>query len=290
MRKTSMTRLAVFDQAVLILDDVATRVGCIQELRPRFQAVLLPADVAVRAMIMRRRTDLPRAFATCGRLGIREHGSLSFRVRVGHSGNAPVGAVRSSGPLKKLTPKRCLSQLARKGRKAASHPSLKSVHSLIVALCHTGSPPSLQPHLRRRTRGGGADSWRAVVRLGWPGVVISGRSPHFWTEKYPGRTLRSKSCRISRKSTAPQAREPDALSIQACGGSGGPRELGRPAVGSASAWSTPRDEFRWPPNPGRDSPGRVRQRCQVQELRWDGRRLLPYGQATRTEAISATED
>ena len=91
-------------------------------------------------MIVRRRTDLPRAFATCGRLGIREHGSLSFRVRVGHSGNAPVGAVRSSGPLKKLTPKRCLSQLARKGRKVASHPSLKSVRQLNRRVLPHGQP------------------------------------------------------------------------------------------------------------------------------------------------------
>ncbi len=116
-------------------------------------------------------------------------------------------------------------------RAPPSHPSLKSVRQLNRRVLHTGSPPSPQPHLRRRTR-----EWcRALAGrgpVGRPGVAISGRSPHFWTEKYPGRTLRSKSCRICRKSTRPQARELDALSIQAVSAAGRAdhAKLGRPAA------------------------------------------------------------
>jgi hypothetical protein len=41
---------------VLALHDVAPWPGDVQKLRPRFQAVLLPADIAVRPVIIRRRT------------------------------------------------------------------------------------------------------------------------------------------------------------------------------------------------------------------------------------------
>jgi hypothetical protein len=42
---------------VLALDDVAPRTRDIQERLPRCQAVLLPADVAVRPVKIRRRAD-----------------------------------------------------------------------------------------------------------------------------------------------------------------------------------------------------------------------------------------
>ena len=173
-------------------------------------------------------------------------------------------------------------------RAPPSHPSLKSVRQLNRRVLHTGSPPSPQPHLRRRTR-----EWcRALAGrgpVGRPGVAISGRSPHFWTEKYPGRTLRSKSCRISRKSTRPQARSRTRFLYKLRGGSGGPHEAWTPSrlIGLVLVHASRLVQVAAKPWTG--FPGRVRHPL-VQELRWDGRRLLPYGQATRTEAISATED
>jgi hypothetical protein len=121
-----------------------------------------------------------------------------------------------------------------------------------------------------------------VVRLGGRGVAISGKSPHFWTEKYPRRTFRPRSGRISRKSTRPQARSRTRFLSTLRGGSGG----------TTRSWDArPPDRARagprlatgsgWPPKPGRDSPGRVRHPS-IQGLRWDGRRFLRYGQATRT--------
>jgi hypothetical protein len=76
----------------------------------------------------------------------------------------------------------------------------------------------------------GAEPRRAVARLGDPGMASSGKSPHFWTEKYPGRTFRSRSRRISRKSTRrPQARSRTPSLSTLRGGSGGPRQAGTPS-------------------------------------------------------------
>src|ERR1700689_4270051 len=50
----------VLGEEVLALDDVASRPGDVQERRPRFQVILLPADVAVRPVIIRSRADLHR--------------------------------------------------------------------------------------------------------------------------------------------------------------------------------------------------------------------------------------
>jgi hypothetical protein len=48
----------MFDEEVLAFEDVAARTGDVQELRSRLQAVLLPADVAVRTVIVRRWSTL----------------------------------------------------------------------------------------------------------------------------------------------------------------------------------------------------------------------------------------
>ena len=54
---TGLLQWGVLDDEVLGLDDVAAWTGDVQELRPRFQAVLLPADIAVRPVVIRRRAD-----------------------------------------------------------------------------------------------------------------------------------------------------------------------------------------------------------------------------------------
>jgi hypothetical protein len=85
-------------------------------------------------------------------------------------------------------------------------------------------------------------------------------------------------------------REPDAMSVR------GWRRVGRTpssvdAQPPARARAGPglATGSGWPPNPGRDWPGRVRHPL-APELRWDGRRFPAHGLTTRTEAISATED
>ena len=90
-------------------------------------------------------------------------------------------------------------------RPGPSHPSLKSVRQLNRRVLPHGQPTVTAAPSATQDQGVvQALAGRGPVER--PGVAISGRSPHFWTEKYPGRTLRSKSCRISRKSTRPQAR------------------------------------------------------------------------------------
>jgi hypothetical protein len=45
---TGLLQRGVFDEEVFIFDDIATRDRGVQKLGPRFQVVLLPADVAIR--------------------------------------------------------------------------------------------------------------------------------------------------------------------------------------------------------------------------------------------------
>ena len=71
--RAGLLQRGVLNDEVLALDDVAAWTGDVQELRPRFQAVLLPADIAVRPVVIRRRADLRRAFATYGDLGVCGH-------------------------------------------------------------------------------------------------------------------------------------------------------------------------------------------------------------------------
>jgi hypothetical protein len=63
------------------LDDVAPWTGDIQKLRPRFQAVLLPADIAVRPVIIRRRTDFYRTLT--GRFSPEEIDTHTLHLSVG---------------------------------------------------------------------------------------------------------------------------------------------------------------------------------------------------------------
>jgi hypothetical protein len=55
--RTGFLQRGVLDDEVLALHDVAPGAGDVQKLRPRFQAILLTADIAVRPVIIRRRTD-----------------------------------------------------------------------------------------------------------------------------------------------------------------------------------------------------------------------------------------
>src|SRR6202034_2971686 len=148
---------------VLIFDDVATWAGSVEEPRPRFQAVLLPADVAVRAVVVRRRTDVPRAFATGCRLGIGEHGSASFRVRVGHSANAQVGAVRNSGASKTPAPK----------RRPVSSPGREGRRQELLWVLEAGDVPAVRYHYP-----------------GGPRYIVSGRRGELDEVAQPGRVLR----------------------------------------------------------------------------------------------------
>src|ERR1700685_2236618 len=55
---TGLLQRGVLGEEVLAFGDVAPWTGGVQELGSRFQAVLLPADVTVRLVIIRRRADL----------------------------------------------------------------------------------------------------------------------------------------------------------------------------------------------------------------------------------------
>src|ERR1700722_187777 len=75
---TGLLQWGVLGGEVLALDDVAAWTAHVQELRTRLQVVLLPADIAVRAVIVRRRTDFHRTVT--GSLFARRDGHLYLHL------------------------------------------------------------------------------------------------------------------------------------------------------------------------------------------------------------------